>query len=149
MVYSVIGINLRKNNGDHSERRRSNLSFRMSAGMTENPVVVHHNAAAFLSPMLQGVKSEVHQTGHILRLFCHHQEAAVSMPGTQTIHGSLQRFSQEPFSGGWPYRVLRSVQHGTFRSGRRDCQSSYSMYQSLQPARFHLPESGTRGTMGA
>ena len=50
----------------------------------KNPVVVHNNAAAFLSPMLQGVKSEVHQTGHILRLFCHHPEYAAFLMNSHT-----------------------------------------------------------------
>jgi hypothetical protein len=52
----------------------------------EHPIIVDHDAAAFLTPVLKGIKPEVDQTGNVLRLFCHNAEYATFFVDTHNDH---------------------------------------------------------------
>ena len=65
----------------------------------EDPVVVHHNAAALLPPVLQGEEAVVDQSGHILLPGAEHTEDTAFLVNTHLRPSRLARM--KPTNRGW------------------------------------------------
>jgi hypothetical protein len=61
----------------------------------KHTVIVNHDAAAFLAPMLQRIESEVYKTGHIFRLFCHNAEDTAFFVDTHANNPSFLQTNKQ------------------------------------------------------